>query len=116
MAHQLLPERVLEGKVVLPIITESTPNHAYSADQILRPALSALNAQKILPTVYVNENDVKFDLGQVYIAERSQNAVMGQLQRFVRELRVVTQPYAVNPLRSLTLPNASTLLDFGLPA
>lgn len=38
----LLPSRAFAGKVVLPIVTGGTPNHALALDYALRPVLAAL--------------------------------------------------------------------------
>ncbi|MGA0423628.1 NAD(P)H-dependent oxidoreductase [Escherichia coli] len=41
----LLPERALQGKVVLPLATGGTVAHLLAVDYALKPVLSALKAQ-----------------------------------------------------------------------
>ncbi len=49
----LLPERALQGKVVLPLATcGCTLAHLLAVDHALKPVLSALKAQEILHGVF----------------------------------------------------------------
>ncbi|MFY2980449.1 NAD(P)H-dependent oxidoreductase, partial [Klebsiella pneumoniae] len=43
----LLPERALEGKIVLPLATGGTIAHMLAVDYALKPVLNALKAQEI---------------------------------------------------------------------
>lgn len=107
---ELLPEALLAGKVVLPIITEHEPNHAGNTDKILRPALIALHARTVLPTVYVNENQVRFEHGRVLIGGSSQAALRTQLQNFTQDLRTLARSNSARVLRPFTLA------DYGISA
>lgn len=54
----LLPERALEGKVVLPVATGGTVAHMLAVDYALKPVLSALKAQEILHGVFADDSQV----------------------------------------------------------
>ena len=54
----LLPERALEGKVVLPLATGGTVAHLLAVDYALKPVLSALKAQEILHGVFADDSQV----------------------------------------------------------
>ena len=55
----LLPERALEGKVVLPLATGGTIAHMLSVDYALKPVLNALKAQEILHGVFADDTQVQ---------------------------------------------------------
>lgn len=54
----LLPERALEGKVVLPLATGGTVAHLLAVDYALKPVLSALKTQEILHGVFADDSQV----------------------------------------------------------
>lgn len=54
----LLAERALEGKVVLPLATGGTVAHMLAVDYALKPVLSALKAQEILHGVFADDSQV----------------------------------------------------------
>ncbi len=54
----LLAERALEGKVVLPLATGGTVAHMLAVDYSLKPVLSALKAQEILHGVFADDSQV----------------------------------------------------------
>lgn len=56
----LLPERALENKVVLPIATGGSPAHMLAVDYALKPVLAALKAQDVLPGVFAVDSQVHF--------------------------------------------------------
>ena len=57
----LLPPRLLSGKVVLPLATGGSPLHALAADYALLPVLAALGAQHTLNSVYLIDSQIRFD-------------------------------------------------------
>lgn len=66
----LLDEKALAGKVVLPIATGGSPAHLLALEYGLKPVLSALGARHILAGVYATDKDVGFDEdGVLRIAE-----------------------------------------------
>lgn len=54
----LLSERALEGKVVLPLATGGTVAHLLAVDYALKPVLNALKAQEILHGVFADDSQV----------------------------------------------------------
>lgn len=54
----MLPERALEGKVVLPVATGGTVAHLLAVDYALKPVLSALKAQEILHGVFADDTQI----------------------------------------------------------
>ncbi len=54
----LLPERALEHKVVLPLATGGTIAHLLAVDYALKPVLSALKAQEILHGVFADDSQI----------------------------------------------------------
>lgn len=55
----LLPEKALEGKVVLPLATGGTVAHMLAVDYALKPVLNALKAQEILHGVFADDCQVQ---------------------------------------------------------
>src|SRR5699024_2201287 len=54
----LLPERALQGKVVLPLATGGTVAHLLAVDYALKPVLSAMKAQEILHGGIAEDSEV----------------------------------------------------------
>lgn len=54
----ILPERALDGKVVLPLATGGTVAHMLAVDYALKPVLNALKAQEILHGVFADDSQV----------------------------------------------------------
>lgn len=57
----LLDEKALAGKVVLPIATGGSPAHLLALEYGLKPVLSALGARHILAGVYATDKQVRVD-------------------------------------------------------
>lgn len=57
----LLPQYGLTGKVVLPLASGGSLAHALAIDYALRPVLSSLGAQIIVPGVFVEDRLLKVD-------------------------------------------------------
>jgi FMN reductase len=55
----LLPERALAGKIVLPVATAGTVAHLLAVEYALKPVLSALGARHILAGVFASENQIR---------------------------------------------------------
>jgi FMN reductase len=79
----LVPQKGLAGKVVLPLFMGGSLAHLLSIDYALKPVLSVLGARYILGGVYaVDSQVVRNDQGQVEVAEELQlrlNAVLEEL-------------------------------------
>lgn len=64
----LLDEKALAGKVVLPIATGGSPAHLLALEYGLKPVLSALGARHILAGVYATDKQVRVeDDGHIHI-------------------------------------------------
>lgn len=57
----LLDEKALAGKVVLPIATGGSPAHLLALEYALKPVLSALGARHILAGVYATDKQVRLE-------------------------------------------------------
>lgn len=82
----LLPQRGLGDKVVLPIATGGSPAHLLVIDYALKPVLSALGAQNILNGLYIQDAQIEYKTGfqlEATIEQRLQDA----LQTLVTSLR-----------------------------
>lgn len=56
----LLPERALAHKVVLPMATGGTQSHMLAVDYALKPVLSALKAQETLQGVFATDQQIRY--------------------------------------------------------
>ena len=54
----LLPQRALSGKVVLPIVTGGSAAHMLALDYGLKPVLSALGAHHVLAGLYALDSQI----------------------------------------------------------
>jgi len=65
----LLPQKALSNKVILPIATGGTIAHLLAIDFTLKPVLAELGAQHILGVVYVVDKQVTWSENQTVILE-----------------------------------------------
>ncbi len=87
----LLDEKALAGKVVLPIATGGSPAHLLALEYGLKPVLSALGARHILAGVYATDAQVRVD---EYGAAEIDAEVRGRLEDSVDRLSEQVQPRA----------------------
>lgn len=59
----LLPERALEHKVVLPVATGGSIAHMLAVDYALKPVLSALKAQETLQGIFADDSQIAYGEG-----------------------------------------------------
>ena len=59
----LLPERSLHGKVVLPLATGGSIAHMLAVDYALKPVLSALKCQEVLHGIYAIDSQIAYGEG-----------------------------------------------------
>src|SRR5690606_7067553 len=59
----LLPERALAHKAVLPIASGGRPAHLLAVDYALKPVLAALKAQEMLPGVFAVDKQIAYPEG-----------------------------------------------------
>ena len=55
----LLPERALDHKVVLPLATGGSVGHMLAVDYALKPVLAALKAQEVLHGVFADDSQIQ---------------------------------------------------------
>jgi FMN reductase len=60
----LLPERALAHKVVLPLASGGSPAHLLAVDYALKPVLAALKAQEMLPGVFAVDKQIAYAEGE----------------------------------------------------
>ncbi|MEY9887060.1 FMN reductase [Catenulispora sp. MAP12-49] len=94
----LLPENALAGKVVLPVATGGTVGHLLAIDYALRPVLTALGADHVVPGRFLLDSDiVRGESGDARLAPEADRRLTDTLERFsdalglygVRELAAV---------------------------
>lgn len=56
----LLPERALQHKVVLPVASAGSQAHLLAVDYALKPVLSALKAQEVLHGVFAEDRQIQY--------------------------------------------------------
>ncbi|MEG8248361.1 MULTISPECIES: NADPH-dependent FMN reductase [Pseudomonas] len=61
----LLPERALAHKVVLPMATGGSIAHMLAVDYALKPVLSALKAQELLHGIFAEDSQIAYGEGSV---------------------------------------------------
>ncbi|GAB7527868.1 NADPH-dependent FMN reductase [Pseudomonas sp. 3A(2025)] len=59
----LLPERSLHGKVVLPLATGGSIAHMLAVDYALKPVLSALKSQEVLHGIFAIDSQISYGDG-----------------------------------------------------
>ncbi|MGP3592998.1 NADPH-dependent FMN reductase [Vagococcus sp. WN89Y] len=82
----LLPERALEGKVVLPVATGGTIAHMLAVDYALKPVLSALKAQEILHGVFADDSQILDYQHKPVLTPNLQNRLDSALETFWQAL------------------------------
>jgi FMN reductase len=84
----LLPQKALSGKVILPIATGGTIAHLLAVEYALKPILSELGARHILPSVYAVDKQIqqKAD-GSLQLDEDIEQRLSETIQEFVKALK-----------------------------
>ncbi|MBB1199879.1 NADPH-dependent FMN reductase [Enterobacteriaceae bacterium 89] len=82
----LLPERALEGKIVLPLATGGTVAHMLAVDYALKPVLSALKAQEILHGVFADDSQVQDYQHKPHFSPNLEKRLDGALETFWQAL------------------------------
>ncbi|WP_194908635.1 NADPH-dependent FMN reductase [Catenulispora rubra] len=79
----LLPENALAGKVVLPLATGGTVGHLLAIDYALRPVLTALGADHVLPGRFLLDIDIaRSEAEGVFLAPQTEKRLVETLERF----------------------------------
>ncbi|MFH7029386.1 MAG: NADPH-dependent FMN reductase [Heteroscytonema crispum UTEX LB 1556] len=80
----LLPQKALLGKVVLPIATGAIA-HTLAVDYTLKPVLSELGARHLLGSIYVIDKKIKLQVdGSVQLDEEIEQGLKNALSEFVQ--------------------------------
>lgn len=83
----LLPQKVLKGKKVIPLAIGGSLGHLLAIEYALKPVLSVLGATEILDTVYVIDQQIKrLDNGTFLIEKEVEIRLEGVLQQVQKEL------------------------------
>jgi len=82
----LLPQRALAEKVVLPLATGGTLAHVLVLDYALRPVLSALGSSDIVQGYFLLDQAVTLAEGEATFADDAQDGLRRALDRFTRAL------------------------------
>jgi FMN reductase len=84
----LLPQKALRGKVVLPIATGGTIAHLLSVEYALKPVLSELGARHILSTVYAVDKQIQIQPnGGVQLDEEIDQRLQDVLNEFAQAVK-----------------------------
>lgn len=82
----LLPQKGLEDKIVLPVVVGGTIAHLLSIDFAMKPILSVMGARNVLTGVFVLDTQVVWkDNGQADIAEEAAARLDAAVQLLVQE-------------------------------
>ena len=90
----LLPERALSHKVVLPIATGGSIAHMLAVDYALKPVLSALKAQEILQGIFADDSQIAYGEGsaQAQLAPVLEQRLNESLEQFYSALARHSKP------------------------
>ena len=96
----LLPERALSHKVVLPIATGGSIAHMLAVDYALKPVLSALKAQEMLHGIFADDSQIAYGEGsaQAQLAPVLEQRLSEALEQFYSALARRPKPLDPNIL------------------
>ncbi|MGB7800289.1 NADPH-dependent FMN reductase [Buttiauxella sp.] len=93
----LLPERALDKKVVLPLATGGTVAHMLAVDYALKPVLNALKAQEILHGVFADDSQIADYQHKPVFSNNLQQRLDSALETFWQALHrrdfIVSSPF-----------------------
>ncbi|NIG17845.1 NADPH-dependent FMN reductase [Pantoea sp. Al-1710] len=90
----LLPERALEHKVVLPLASGGSASHLLAVDYALKPVLNALKAQEVLHGVFATDTQIVNYDRQPELDPQLAKRIDDALDTFWHALHRRHQPYA----------------------
>ncbi|GAB3255946.1 NADPH-dependent FMN reductase family protein [Chitinimonas naiadis] len=92
----VLPERALLGKVVLPIATGGTLAHMLAIDYALKPVLSALSVKEVQQGVYGLDKQIALQAdGSALLEDELAARLDGAVRSLVQSLGALRQPEPV---------------------
>jgi len=91
----LLPEKGLENKVVLPIATGGTIAHLLSLEYAFKPVFSVLGAREILHGVYLTDSQISYkEQGLTFAEKNLEQRIKASLEQLLQYLtRKETAPF-----------------------
>ncbi|WP_110992181.1 NADPH-dependent FMN reductase [Pseudomonas sichuanensis] len=101
----LLPERALEHKVVLPVATGGSIAHMLAVDYALKPVLSALKAQETLQGIFADDSQIAYSEGNrpAQLAPALEQRLLDSLETFHGALARRPRPVAPGVLNERLL-------------
>lgn len=101
----LLPERALEHKVVLPVATGGSIAHMLAVDYALKPVLSALKAQETLQGIFADDSQIAYGEGNrpAQLAPALEQRLLDSLETFHGALARRPRPVAPGVLNERLL-------------
>ena len=90
----LLPERALAHKIVLPIATGGSIAHMLAVDYALKPVLSALKAQEVLHGVFADDSQISYTEAGGDLSPALEQRLDDALQQLTQALDRRPQPIA----------------------
>ncbi len=103
----LVPERGLKEKVILPLANGGSDRHLLILDYALKPVISSLGASSVLGGVYVNSRHVTLDAEKRY---RIGAEGLERIDRAVSELLGLIRAAQEQPAKSLASPGYAALI------
>lgn len=90
----LLPERALAKKIVLPIATAGSSNHLLALDYALKPVIAALKAQEILQGVFAEDKQIIYptETTDLQLAAELEQRLLDSLKQFLNALHAQLKP------------------------
>ena len=101
----VLPERALEHKVVLPFSTGGSNAHMLAVDYALRPVLTALKAQEVQHGVFADDSQIAYGEGgaAAQLAPSLEHRLEEALEQFTNALARRPKPLDPNTLNQRLL-------------
>ncbi|MNI21963.1 FMN reductase (NADPH) [compost metagenome] len=91
----LLPQKGLSRKIVLPLAVGGTISHLLAIDYALKPVLSSLGAQNILQGVYALDKQITWsEQGQAILDPEIADRIQESVAEFIQEINWHTQKFA----------------------
>jgi FMN reductase len=78
----LLPQTALAGKAVLPLVTGGTPAHVLALDYALRPVLTSLGADHVLPGRFVLDRHIEVGADGVRLDDAAEGPLWALVATF----------------------------------
>ncbi|WP_219836041.1 NADPH-dependent FMN reductase [Paenibacillus sp. R14(2021)] len=93
----LLPQKGLAGKVVLPLLIGGTPSHLLAIDFALKPLLSALQARHVEQGAYaVDSQIIRSEDGQFVLDEALTQRLDASIAAFAESTKLFARPSVIS--------------------